>query len=291
VPQALDDAVLARKMWRTLEPLHGMVYFAPEAPDEYARLGFEEQRAGYFATRAAPMGAVAAEVVIATFFNFHPELVRRHIPKVWAASSPARIVDARFRVAGAALERMLGAAVDSAEMTEAATLAREAALACRPEGRPLYAGHASVSWPADPHLVLWHAITLLREYRGDGHVAVLTSENVSACEALVLHAAAGDVPGATLRASRAWSDEEWCAASDGLRTRGWLDVEGELTDAGRAHRAGVEGRTDELALAPWRHIGTEACDRLRVTVRPWSRAVVDAGTFATSIWEGGAWPR
>ena len=286
MPEALDHAVLARKMWRTLEPLHGMVYFAPEAPAEYARLGFEEPRAGYFATRAAPMGAVGADVVIATFFNFHPDLVRRHIPRVWAASPPARIVDARFRLAGAALERMLGSAVDSAEMTEAATLAREAALACRPEGRPLYAGHASLSWPADPHLVLWHAITLLREYRGDGHIAALTSENVSACEALVVHAATGEIPAATLRASRAWSCDEWREASDGLRARGWLDAEGALTEAGQAHRTGVEHRTDVLALGPWRHIGTDACDRLRAIVRPWSRAVVEAGTFSTSIWEG-----
>ena len=286
MPGALDDAVLARKMWRTLEPLHGMVYFAPEAPEEYARLGFEEHRAGYFATRAAPMGAVGPEVVIATFFNFHPDLVRRHIPKAWAAASPARIVDARFRLAGAALERLLGAAVDSADMVEAASLAREAALACRPGGRPLYAGHASLSWPADPHLVLWHAITLLREYRGDGHVAVLTSENVSACEALVLHAATGEVPAATLRASRAWSGDEWRAASEGLRARGWLDAEDALTEAGLAHRTTVEDRTDALALEPWRHIGTDACDRLRAVARPWSRAVVEAGTFATSIWEG-----
>ena len=78
-----------------------MVYFAPEAPEEYARLGFEERRAGYFATRAAPMGAVGADVVIATFFNFHPDLVRRHIPGVWAASPPARIVDARASVSPA----------------------------------------------------------------------------------------------------------------------------------------------------------------------------------------------
>jgi hypothetical protein len=286
VPEALDDAVMARKMWRTLEPLHGMVYFAPEAPEEYARLGLEEHRAGYFASRAAPMGAVGAEVVIATFFNFHPDLVRRHIPKAWAAASPERVIEARFRLAGAALERLLGAAVDSDEMAEAATLAREAALACRPEGRPLYAGHASLTWPAASHLVLWHAVTLLREHRGDGHIALLTSENVSGCEALVLHAAAGDVPAAMLRTSRAWSDDEWGAASDGLRARGWIDERGALTEAGQAHRTSVEQRTDALALGPWRHIGTEACDRLRAIARPWSRAVVEAGTFSTSIWEG-----
>ena len=286
MPEALDDAVMARKMWRTLEPVHGLVYFAPEAREEYARLGFEEHRAGYFATRAAPMGAVGADVVIATFFNFHPDLVRRHIPKAWAASPPERIVDARFRLAGAALERLLGSAVDSAEMVEAATLARAAALACRPEGRPLYAGHASLAWPAGPHVELWHAITLLREHRGDGHIAVLTSENVSACEALVVHAATGEVPAAVLRTSRAWPDDEWELARQGLRARGWLDAEGALTEAGRAHRMNVEQRTDSLAMGPWRHIGSEACNRLRALVRPWSRAVVDAGTFATSIWEG-----
>ena len=285
MPDANDDAVLARKMWRTLEPVHGMVYFAPETHDEYAALGFPSHRTGYFATRAAPMGAVGADVVIATFFNFHPDLVRRHIPAAWVAAPPERIIKARFRLAGAALGRLLGAAAEGPEMQEAATLAREAALGCRPEGRPLYAGHASLDWPADPHLVLWHAVTLLREYRGDGHVAALTTDGVGACEALVLHAATGEVPAATLRSSRAWSDDEWRAASEGLRDRGWLDDAGALTDAGGAHRSAVEHRTDELALKPWTHLGTDACDRLRTLVRPMSRAVVEAGTFSKSIWE------
>ena len=101
-----------------------------------------------------------------------------------------------------------------------------------------------------------------------------------------MHAATGDVPAAVLRTSRAWPDDEWRAATEGLRARGWLDAEGTLTTAGRAHRTSVEQRTDALARGPWRHIGTEACDRLRAIARPWSRAVVEAGTFATSIWEG-----
>jgi hypothetical protein len=283
VPEANDDAVLARKMWRTLEPVHGMVYFAPETRDEYAALGFPSHRTGYFATRAAPMGAVCAEVVIATFFNFHPDLVRRHIPAAWAGAPPERIIEARLRLAGAALERLLGGAVAAAEMQEAATLAREAALECRPEGRPLYAGHASLGWPADPHLVLWHAVTLLREYRGDGHIAVLTTEGIGPCEALVLHAATGEVPAGTLRSSRAWSHDEWRTASEGLRDRGWVDASGALTDAGRTHRSAVEIRTDELASAPWTHLGADACHRLRTLVRPMSRAVVESGTFSQSI--------
>jgi hypothetical protein len=272
-------------MWRTLEPVHGLVYFAPESSDTYAAIGFASPRTAYFATRAAPMGAVVADVVIATFFNFHPDLVRRHIPAAWAAASPERIIEARFRVAGVALERVLGPMTTSVEMREAATLAREAAQACSGEGRPLYAGHASLDWPDDPHLVLWHAVTLLREYRGDGHVATLTTEGVGPCEALVVHAATGDVPAAALRASRAWSDDEWRAACDALRARGWLDADGALTDDGQAHRSGIEHRTDVLAMAPWKHLGRDASDRLRALVRPMSRAVVEAGTFAISMWE------
>jgi hypothetical protein len=131
--------------------------------------------------------------------------------------------------------------------------------------------------------VLWHAVTLLREYRGDGHIAVLTTEGIGPCEALVLHAATGDVPAGTLRSSRAWSDDEWRTASDGLRDRGWVDASGALTDAGRTHRSAVELRTDQLASAPWAHLGADACHRLRTLVRPMSRAVVEAGTFSQSI--------
>jgi len=165
-------------------------------------------------------------------------------------------------------------------MKEAADVARAAAEACLPEGRPLFAGHASLPWPDEPHLVLWHAITLLREYRGDGHVAVLVAEGVGPCQALVMHGATGDVPNAVLQSSRAWPDDQWAVAVDQLRTRGWLDTSGSLTDAGRAHRQSVEDGTDALAMTPWEAIGQERADRLRTLVRPWSRAIVESGELA-----------
>ena len=101
------EPIVARKTFRTLEPIHGLVYFAPEATDEYAALGVTG-RSGYFASRAAPMGAVPAEVVIATFFNFEPGLVRRAMNGVWDLVTPAALIDARFRGAKAALERAAG---------------------------------------------------------------------------------------------------------------------------------------------------------------------------------------
>ena len=271
------EPVLARKMWRTMEPYHGFVYFADEGAEAYAEAGLTPGRMGYFASRSAPMGPVPAEVVIATFFNFHPALVRASIPEAWSRATPQRVLEARNAAADAGLRRILGAAVDAPGMKEAADLARRAAEACEPQGRPLYAGHAALPWPEPAHLALWHAITLLREYRGDGHIAALVADGVDGCEALVIHGATGDVPSAVLQRSRAWPDDEWAAARERLQVRGWVDETGALTEEGRRHRQWVEDRTDELALVPWAVLGQDDADRLRSLVRPYSKAIVDGG--------------
>jgi hypothetical protein len=275
------ESVIARKMLRTLEPYHGAIYFVPEGPREYAELGITDRMMGYFGSRAAAMGAVPAEVVIATFFNFHPKLVSDRVPKVWTIATPEQILDARHRAADAMLRRILENAIDSREMRDAASLAKRAAEACTPEGRPLYAGHASLPWPSEAHLVLWHAQTLLREYRGDGHIAAMTADGLDGCEALVTHAAQGDVPASVLKSSRQWPDDEWDAAVDRLRSRGWIAADGiEFTDLGRERRAWIEQRTDELAMRPWDAIGEGACSSLRSLVRPWSKTIVESGELA-----------
>ena len=273
--------ILARKMWRTLEPYHGFVYFAPRAAEAYAALGIRA-RAGYFASRAAALGPVPAEVVIATFYNFHPGVVRAAIPAAWTLASPAALVDARLGAVDATLRETLGGdALGSAAMRAAAGAARRAAEACTPAGRPLFAGHAALPWADEPHLVLWQAVTQLREYRGDGHVAVLVREGIGACEALVTHGAAAGSPVGlgVLKDSRAWPDDEWDAARARLRDRGWLGADDRLTPEGEAVRQRVEDLTDELALAPWQALGEDEADRLRATVRPWSRAISEAGAF------------
>jgi hypothetical protein len=105
------DPLTARKTCRTVEPIHGMIYFAPEAAASYVSLGLRPE-AGYFASRSAPLGAVGAETVIATFFNFHPALVRAVIPEAWTVASPTEVLATRLGAADAALRRMLGDAVD-----------------------------------------------------------------------------------------------------------------------------------------------------------------------------------
>ena len=272
-------------MLRTLEPYHAWIYFSPEPRERYAALGVTDGRMGYFSSRSAPMGAVTADVVVATFYNFNPELIRKYIPAAWSITSPDKLLAARLEGADAMLRRILGDAIAGNEMREAADLARTAAEVCRPEGRPLYAGHANLDWPAEPHLVLWHAQTLLREFRGDGHIAVLTAAGLNGCEALVTHAADGDVEPDVLQRSRSWSDDEWQAAVDSLRDRGWVNADGSFTDVGASRRQEIERRTDELAMPAWDAIGEDACQKLRALVRPWSRAIVESGGGLASVFD------
>lgn len=274
------DTATARQLHRRLEPLHGFVYFSPEAAEEYAALGLTGQD-GYFASRAAAMGAVGAEVVIATFFNFQPRLVRVALPAAWETTTPADVLAARLRGADRTLRRILGATVADPEMAEAAALARTAAEACRPEGRPLYAAHAGLPWPEQPHLELFHAATLLREHRGDGHIAALVLEDLDNGEALVTHAASADfgLPETILQRTRGFTDPEWAAAKERLQARGLLDADGTLTAEGRDLRQRVEDRTDAAALPPWQALGHEGCERLQELVRPYGRAVLKSGIF------------
>jgi hypothetical protein len=278
-PDEAAAALLAHKTWRTVEPLHGMVYFVPEAAEAYARLGITG-RAGYFASRAAPMGAVSADVVIATFFAFNPELVRSAIPDAWEKATPADLIAARFSAVDAACRRILSdEVVESPDMARAATLARRAAeeAARHVEGRPLAAGHADVAWPSEPHLQLWHAQSILREFRGDGHIAQLVIHGLSGLEALVTHAAAGDVPARILLATRDWSEVDWRRAVDALCQRGWLEPGDELrfTASGARQRKEIEDGTDALAASPYQALGEEGCSELRAVVRPWSRVFAE----------------
>jgi hypothetical protein len=269
---------LVRGAWRTLEPLHGMIYFVPEAAAAYAAVGVHG-RSGYFASRAAAMGEVSADVVIATFYNFEPSLVRAAMSGVWAACSPSDLVAARLDAVDIVLRRALGDLVDSAEMVEAARLARLAAesIADQCVGRPLAAGHASQPWASAAHLQLWQAQTVLREYRGDGHICALVAAGIDGCEALVMHAATGQVPRAALQVTRVWGDAAWDAAVERFAGRGLVTAEGEFTGDGRVIRDEIETLTDTLATPAYRALGTDGCQRLRELTRPFSKAIIAAG--------------
>jgi hypothetical protein len=283
-PTPVFDPALIGRAHRAIDPLHAQMYFAPETDERLAALGLRPGRMVYFAGRSAPMGAVGAGVVTATFYNFSPSLVAHMIPRAWTLASPEQVIAARLDAGRASLTRLLGEeTATSPEVAELAGLLRDACAALTPEGRPLYAGHADLPWPEEPLLQMWHGATLLREHRGDGHVAALLHAGLSGLEALITHSATGrGFTEAAAKATRGWKDEEWAATCAALADRGLLDDAG-LTAEGEALRARIEMHTDALAADPWLSLGAEATARVVELGKGLSRRITESGAFGQGI--------
>lgn len=277
------DPHVAGRTARSLEPLHAFGYFAPEVEGELTALGLRRGRMCYFAARSAPMGRVEPGTVAATFYVFHPGLVARFVPEAWSIAAPEEVTAARYRGVALAWERLVGD-VDSAELREAAGLARTAAEACSVAGRPLAAAHAGLPWPEEPHLQLFHALTVVREHRGDGHVAALLAAGLSALEALVTHTFTGrGFTVAAAQATRGWSDEEWAEGISRLAERGLVSAAGGLTDDGAACRRDLEAATDRMAAAPWAALGEDGTDRLQELCAPLVARALGNGAFPEGV--------
>jgi hypothetical protein len=260
-------------MWRTLEPLHAVTYFADDCKAANKAVGLRGFWMGYFAARSAPLGSVGPSVVAATFYGFHPAMVRRAIPDAWTFASPAAVLAVRGRAAAGVLRRV----APDADRVAAATLpALRVAVAAAPvSGRALFAANRDLPEPEDPVEALWQAVTSLREHRGDGHVAVLLAEGIDGCEAHVLFAAQRGQPPQLWTANRGYDDADWTAAAARLAERGLLDGGGRLTAAGAVLREHVEARTDALAGAAYRSVADP--ESLRAALTHAAAAVAKSG--------------
>jgi hypothetical protein len=249
----MDDAArTARTMWTLFEPVHAMTYFAPEARAEYEQAGLRGFWRGYFAGRAAPLGPVGAAVVTAAFCSFAPSMVGRAIPGVWDLITADEALARRLAGAVAALRPLLAGLEPQVETS--ARLLSQVIGELDGTGRVLGAANAALAWPDEPLARLWHAATLLREHRGDGHVAALVAAGVDGAEALVLRC------GLDLR------------REDLQPARGWVDRYGRTTAEGaKAHRA-VEKATDRAAARPWLVLATADLADLRQALTPLAQA-------------------
>ena len=260
-----------RKFWRTLEAIHTVVYFSPEARSAYKAIGLRGYWSGYFASRAAPLGTPGAELVTATFFGFAPDMVAKAIPDAWDLADRDEILATRKVIATRALDSIIG----SEDVLPVADALLEAASTLTYAGRPLAAGHHALPSPEAPMARLWHATSVLREYRGDGHNAVLTASDVGPVDANILQVAIGKV-GDDQQALRGWTDEEWRAGHDRLAARGWMDPDDGLTEAGRAGREEIEALTDATSDAAIAHLaGTDVADSLL----SWARTITKSGVI------------
>ncbi len=256
-------------MWTLFEPIHAVTYFAPEARSAYEQAGLRGFWRGYFAGRAAPLGAASAPVVTASFFNFAPAFVARAVPGVWDLITPEEAL--RIRMAGAtgALRGLLAGRETNA--AAAADLLWRAIGELDFSGRVLAAADAALPVPQDGLARLWQAATVLREHRGDGHFAALAAADIDGCEAVALRCCL-DLRREDLQPVRGWTDEAWDDALSRLAGRGWVGADGQLTSAGLAAHAAVENATDWAAARPWARLGPEATAETVNVLSPLARA-------------------
>jgi hypothetical protein len=283
----VDSKAAARSMWTLFEPVHSVTYFAPEALSAFTEAGLRGFWRGYFAGRAAPLGAVGPAVVTASFYNFAPAFVARAIPGVWDLIQPQEALRVRTAGAVAALSRLL--AGQETRVAAAANLLWQALSELDCAGRVLAAANAGLFAGGEPEagtgtelVRLWQAATLLREHRGDGHFAALTAADIDGCEITVLRSAI-DLKREHTQPTRGWTDEQWDAAQARLVVRGWITPDGAVTEIGRVAQEVVEDATDHAAARPWARLGDAATAELADLLTPLARSCAEAMPFPNPI--------
>ncbi|KRE62724.1 hypothetical protein [Nostocoides sp. Soil756] len=275
---------------RTLEPYHLVSYFGPHVDGVRDELGIG-WLGSYTGMRAGPLGEVPGAVVAAAFFGFRPAAVEKAWGLARQGRSPGDLDALRTRCVDAGLREALGDAVSSPELARVADGLRSVLAGADHGGRVLGAAYAALPWPDEPHLALWHAATVWREWRGDGHNAALVAAGLRPLEALVLYdawvratspAGAGARGRPFLQPSRKWTDEEWDAATAALTDAGLLAASpaGDgaaptISAEGRQLRDGIESTTDAASAAVW--VGVEDAAGLLTAARPFVKAVIDTG--------------
>lgn len=273
-------AALARRFYERFEPVHGITYFAPDSRAEVDALGYPGFWSGYFATRSAPLGKVDPRIVEAIFYNFAYFRVAKALNGVWDIASPEQALAARQSGAVTALRRY--GLTDDENLRTATQLLGKAARNAAVPGRPLYAALTTLPWPEDPVASLWHAATLLREQRGDAHVAVLVASGITGRESNVLHVAAGRATKDNIMRTRDYDDAEWEAIVLTLVGRGLLVADGSLAPAGHALKTDIEHRTDQASLSVLDALTDDEVEALFRTLTPIARQVIAGGDLPAS---------
>jgi hypothetical protein len=267
---------MARRMFELVEPIGAIPYSADEPNETMFALGFTNYWDTYFAGRAAPLGRVPAEVVDALFYNFAPGEVARHIPKVWDVTTPEAALAARQQGCVNALRRILGARVDTPAFARATELLLRAATSAPVEGRPMYAALLALPIPDEIVARCFHAAALLREHRGDGHIAALMSERIGGLEAHVLLALDMGMPAPKFGRIHHLPAAQIAAVVDGMRARGLIGDDGWLSESGHAVKQRVEALTDDLAAKPYESLSADERDELMAALEPLAEPLLAA---------------
>ncbi len=267
---------MARRMFELVEPIGLIPYSADEPNEAMFALGFTNYWDTYFAGRAAPLGLATAEVVHALFYNFAPGEVSRHIPKVWRTTTPESAIAARRLGCTKALRRILGDHVETPAFARTVELLTKAATSAPSEGRPMYAALLAIPIPDDTVTRLFHAASMLREHRGDGHIAALMIEGVGGLEAHALLALDMGMPAEKFGRIHHLPKAQLAAVIDGMRERGLIGDDGWLSEQGRAVKQRVEGLTDDLAAKPYESLEVDELVELMAALEPLAALLIAA---------------
>lgn len=266
----------ARTLRDALEPVATVCFWSEPAYDAYAALGLDFLQ-GYVYSRSCVLGEAEPSVAAAAFGVFEPGLVSGVLADARGVADLAAIRAAKESGAVAALRAVLGDDADAPEVAEAAAILRRGCDAADPTGRALHAGLTALPWPDDPVGQVWHAATILREHRGDGHLAALVAAGIDGVAANHLTELWIGWDPLTYTASRAWSDEAMTGAGETLTARGWL-ADGRLTPAGEQARRTLEEATDRSVAPAIAAIGDDL-DRVVAVLEPWGDRLVARGWF------------
>lgn len=282
-PSPDDAPAVSAWMLGVLGVLHAPVYRSRELRARLSELGVTDPLAAYIAQRSAPLGEPGPSLVAAAFYGFSPTAIAERVPQVWQQVRPAQAVELTLDAMRELLGRILGG--QEAAVEELAGLLAPVASLHPTVGRPLAAGWADVRPTGEPLLDLWLATCVIRESRGDGHIALLVGEGIGPLESHLI--SAGDRPeGRTaLESMRGWTAAEIDGAAEGLRSQGLLDAQGGRTDRCREMRRAIERRTDELSAPPWECTAPSDVARISELALELLPAVLSSGTLLPPVFQ------
>ena len=134
-------------------------------------------------------------------------------------------------------------------------------------GRALFA--SLLDWPRheDPLTSAWLAVNAIREWRGDTHWAIMTSENIDGTMAGILDNAKHNYDDQWLPRSRGADDEAISFAFKKLAERGLANGE-EVTTKGLEFREELERKLNNMASAAWRNLGIDQTIQFLELIEP-----------------------
>ena len=279
----MNLTVLTRRLAKAAEPLHSCAYYADEVK-RFTEFGFSGWWHAYFAYRAAPMGAVSAQEVTVAFYNFAPRMVEKAVPSCWEVMSPRVVRQQQIQIMEEALHRIFKGDVSGRRAAYAAEALRETLTGLETSGRPLYEAWRTESWPESVLLSLWHAATLLREYRFDGHNDALRQADISGLGCHLMMAADGRGTPTVIQTIRGWTPKEWQLEAEKLRSRGWINAEGLHTELGRSVRRDIELATDHNAELVVADLGDQRSEKVLGALEGMAGFLTETGTVP------GSWP-